>query len=122
MERALLQERKLVREIVEPASAQCRNERRLAAARGTRKHEAALTIPDHARMNSHEVPVTVDSGLSHPGLDHGSQLVEPHAVADGQEILEQQMASIRFQDVHDDIDLRGASVSRWASSGWTLAS
>jgi len=32
------------------------------------------------------------------------------------------MASIRFQDVQDDIDLRGASVSRWASAGWTLAS
>jgi hypothetical protein len=80
MQRALLQERKLVREIVEPLSAQRRGERRLAAARGTRKHEAALTIPDHPRMNSHKVPVAVDSGLSHPGLDHGNQLVEPQSL------------------------------------------
>ena len=122
MQRPLFEKRKLVREVVEAHSAQCRRERRLAEAGSTRKHETPLTVPDDARMNSHEVPVAVDSGLSHPGLDHGNQLVEPHAEADRQEILEQQMASIRirFQDVQDDIDLRGASVSRWTSAGWTF--
>jgi hypothetical protein len=106
MQRPLFQERKLFREIVEPLSAQCRSECRLAATSGTRKHEAALTVPDHASMNSHEVPVAVDSGLSHPGLDHANQLVEPHTVANRQEILEQQMTTVRLQDVQDHVDRR----------------
>jgi len=58
-------------------------------------------------MDSHEVPVAVDGGLSYPSLNHGNKLIEPHTVANRQEILEQQMATVRLKDVQDHVDGRG---------------